>query len=553
MFKSSQQQIYVPSKSVSVKPDVVSDVLPMDQIRLLIPSFIQFFDPSQSYLRFQLQIQDARGVVVPDAKGGAHSLFRNVIIRDGSNSATIHNLEDYNSMVAMTRPFTEQSSVKHKRELFEGVQQDDNTNGSSLYYDAPQPLDGTTALAPQTLARGSKTVDIYLQLHAGILADKVVPNVALQGMRLQLDTEDVLRALQQPHIDGSLEGGLALCSRPNADLIAGAIGTRNGTTTASNIGSITLNTVTDDAGKSNLFAIGDIVYSSADDGTGEAVLGQVRGFFNDGGKLGLSLTLQSVVAAQVPAAPVTAATTRVYYKMSDRSQTLSTKSETQLGETLDKTTKSVSYRISDLEMLVMGVTPPPAYSSAIMKKAQSGEGIAMDYMDSELHRHNQTNSQGVVQIDIPTTCRRAKSIFSQPIADSSYRSLSVSSFSGIPDAARSYQFVIGTELIPSRVAPLSRYSQVIAGTTQTRAESLHSSELEKAISNIGIQVRSLQKISSSFVIARSLNKMGQITDLSDDSVALRVEYGAGAQQKTFNNFIFKLSRVMVKQGTVMVM
>jgi hypothetical protein len=47
--------------------------------------------------------------------------------------------------------------------------------------------------------------------------------------------------------------------------------------------------------------------------------------------------------------------------------------------------------------------------------------------------------------------------------------------------------------------------------------------------------------------------MGQITDLSDDSVALRVEYGAGAQQKTFNNFIFKLSRVMVKQGTVMVM
>ena len=126
MFRSQQESIYVPSRSQSIKPEVVSDVKQLDQIRLLIPSFIQFFDPSQSYLRFQLKIENSRGIIVPDPKCGAHALFRNVIIRDGSNTATIHNLEEYSLQVSMTRPFTEQSSIKHKRELFEGVQEDPN-------------------------------------------------------------------------------------------------------------------------------------------------------------------------------------------------------------------------------------------------------------------------------------------------------------------------------------------------------------------------------------------------------------------------------------------
>lgn len=553
MFKSSDASSFVASKSVSVKPEVVSDVKSLDQIRLLIPSFVQFYDPTQSYLRFQLKMEDARGVVIPDAKAGAHALFRNVIIRDGSNSATIHNLEDYNVAVSMTRPFTEQSSIKHKRELFEGVQQDANNSGASLYYGAPQSLAGTSVNSPQTAEREAKTIEVYLQLQAGIMADKVVPNMALQGTRIQIDTEDILRCLHQPFLDGSLEGGLSLCPRFEADQVAGEIGTRDGATTASNIGDFTTDIVTSDAGEGNPFAIGDKIYASADDGTGEVLLGVARGFFNNAAKLGISLTLQADTGTQVPAAGLTAATTRIYYKLADREQSLSTISETNLTNVADKTTPSVSYTISDLEFLAMSVTPPPAYVSGLTKSVTGGSGIAMDYMDVELHRHNQSNSQGLVQVQVPTITDRAKSIFSVPIADSSYRTLQTSSFSGIPDGARNYQWVIGTELIPSRAAPLARYSQAVGTTTEKKSESLHCSELEKAISNIGMPVRSLQKIADSFVIPRALNKMGQVTTLSDDSVALRVEYPAGSVQKTFNTFIYKLSRVMVKGGVVSVM
>ena len=552
MFKSSQSQTFVPSKSVSVKPDVVSDVLSLDQIRLLIPSFVQFFDPTQSYLKFRLVMENARGIVVPDPKAGAHSLFRNVIIRDGASSATIHNLEDYNTLVSMTRPFTGQSSIKHKRELFEGVQADDNKDGESLYYGLPQSLAGTTANAPQLTKREAKTIECYLQLQAGILADKVVPCAALQGMRFQIDTEDPLRALQLTDVSGSLDGGLTKCPRPLADTAIGIIGTRDGATTASNIGSITLDVLTSGNGENNPFAIGDLIYSSADDGTGEELLGQARGFYDVGGKLGISLTLQANTSVAVPAALITAATSRVYYKIVDRQVALSTKSETNLTNAADKTTPAVSYRMSDIEFLAQSVSPPAGYVSGLMKAASGGSGLMMDYMDVELHRHNQTNSQGLVQIEIPTTTMRAKSLFSVPIADASFRNLAVSSFSGIPDGARNYQWIIGTELIPSRVAPLSRYSQAVGTTTEKRSESVHCSELEKAITNIGMGVRSLQKISDSFCIARGLNKMGQISTLGDESVALRVEYPSGSVQKTFHNFIYKLSRVMVKGGVVMV-
>ncbi len=58
MFKSNNQNVYISSKSQSVKPDVVSDVQAQDQIRLLVPSFISFLDPNETYLKLDLQINN---------------------------------------------------------------------------------------------------------------------------------------------------------------------------------------------------------------------------------------------------------------------------------------------------------------------------------------------------------------------------------------------------------------------------------------------------------------------------------------------------------------
>lgn len=562
MFKANSSNVYIAAKSQSVKPDVVSDVGPLNQIRLLVPSFVSFLDPNDTYLKFNLQIQNARGIVVPDKKGGAHSLFRNVIIRDGGNTTSIENIEDYNALACMVRPYTEQSSIRHKRELREGVQHDANNSGTSLYYGRPSNLAGANAGLPNTTRRVSNVVEVYLKLRSGLFSSGgIVPVGLMNGLRLQIDTEDASRALHQPFITGSLEGGLASCHIPNATLVQDVYPVRQ----AGNVqeASVTLDITTTDAGENNPFAIGDIIYmckNVAGAVVGEVKLGYITGFYVDGGKLGISFLKQfpsgaSGGTAQPVDGSYTKAATHIYYKMADRQNpSLGYFSSTNTAtDTADAFEPGVTYNISNVEMLCSSVQPPDAYVQGMMKKAMTAQGVSIDYITSELHRYNQVNNQGLTQIQIPTLAQRAKAVMCQPIPVANYRNLAQSSFSGRPDFARNYQFVKGTELVPSRQVNLERYSQVVAEGGQTKNEPLHTVELQKALTNINEQVYSLQKVADSFAIARSFNKYGQVTNLADDTLSLRVDYGAGGSAKVFNNYIFKLARLTVANGQVMVM
>lgn len=556
MFKSDAST-YVASKSQSVKPDVVSDVQALDQIRILIPSFVDFLDPRETYFKCELQMQNARGVIVPDHKGGIHSLFRNVILRDGGNTATLENLEDYNAQCCMTSPFTAQSSLTHKRELFEGVQADANNSGESLYYSAPQSLAGAVDVGTAVgTPREAKKIQIYTRLKTGLFSNGMIPVGLMQGMRIQIDTEDPNRALTLPFQGGASLLGDADSHKPNANVGAGSVGTRNGTVGA-NTGELKTNIDTDASGKNNPFAIDDIIYinkktgASYEAGT-EEVLGVVSGFFFNGGKLCLKLTLQADNGVQVPSVAMnTADDAVIYYKITDREKALSVLSATQTANVKDRVIPAPTYTLSDIEMLCQVVEPPVNYQEGLLKKAM-GMGISMDYMTSELHRFNQVNTEGLVQVQIPTLATRGKSVFCQPIPQSHFRTLAQSSFSGRPDGARNYQFVKGTELIPSRVANLERYSQTVGTKGQKRSEPLHLTELQKALANIDEPVHSLQKVADSFVIARGFNKYRQITDLSDTTLSLRVDYDSGSVQKIFNNFVYKLARLTIKEGIVSV-
>ena len=566
MFKANSSNVYIAAKSQSVKPDVVSDVGPLNQIRLLVPSFVSFLDPNDTYLKFNLQIQNARGIIVPDKKGGAHSLFRNVIIRDGGNTTSIENIEDYNALACMVRPYTEQSSIRHKRELREGVQHDANNSGTSLYYGAPTSLTGATAGAPATTRRVSNVVEVYLKLRSGLFSSGgIVPVGLMNGLRLQIDTEDASRALHQPFITGSLEGGFASCHVPDADIANGAFAVRQGG--GAQAASLLLDIATTNDGPNNPFAIGDIIYMGKNDGAdagvpnGEIKLGYVTGFFHTGNKLGVSFLKQFPSATATPAGtaqPVggsyTKAATHIYYKTADRENpSLGYFGATNDGDSADAFEPGVTYNISNVEMLCSSVQPPDAYVQGMMKKAMTAQGVSIDYITSELHRFNQVNNQGLTQIQIPTLAQRAKAVMCQPIPVANYRNLAQSSFSGRPDFARNYQFVKGTELVPSRQVNLERYSQVVGQGGQTKNEPLHTVELQKALTNISEQVYSLQKVADSFAIARSFNKYGQVTNLADDTLSLRIDYGAGGSAKVFNNYIFKLARLTVANGQVMVM
>jgi len=552
MFRAQQQGQYISSKSQSIKPDVVSDVTPLEQIRMLLPSYLGFLDPRQTYLRAVVSVSGGRGQIVPDPEAGVHSLFRNVIIRDGSNTATIESLEDYNALTGATKHYTEQSSIEHKRQLFEGVQPT-ATETNSLYYGQAPSLTGSSSSAPVRTARTKNSPEVYIKLESGLLnGSQIVPVAVLDGVRLFIDTEDPQRALylldQGQGVGQANDSGVFTVAgtpiKPQSD-IASSDFTVTGST---NTFTILTDLDCSDDQKQNPFVIDDILHIELiAGGTYDTKIGLITGFFTDGGKLGIEFRPQR--ADGDIGAAFTASASQLFVKAADRvsEQTgIFTRSDAP-NAAATGTLAAPSYTLSGVEMRCLSVQPPDAYVSGIMSKSTTEGGVSMDILTSELHRHNQVATSGITQDHIPTLAKRAKSLLVQPIPNDNYRQITKHSFAGVPDSARDYQFQFGSELVPSRKASLLRYSQ-----TPSRPEPLHMTELQKALINIGKPVMNLQKIDEHFLIARAFNRYGQTTDLSDETISLRVDYDSGAEQKVFNNYVFKLARVMIKRGIVSV-
>lgn len=563
MFSANNQNAYIPSKSVAIKPEVVSEVSPSDEIRIHIPSFVGFLAPEETKLKMVVKMKNCRGQIAPDHRaGGVHSLFRQVLYRDGGNATTLELNEDYNAYKAMMNHYTKSPSVLHKGELFEGVQDVIGTKHSdkTLYYEALDVDAGATATAPDTSVRVAHDVMVQFQLNSGIFKQgNIIPVSSMNGMRMQLQTDDFLRSCVLVSRQGeknSIEGDVKLTTtdkaqgseiRTTADAPAG-----NG---AGLTGYIALTDIEHD---DHPFAVNDILYIADGGGafTNEEALGTILGFFRTGGTLlGINYNPNRNTGAGLAHAHAFAGDGSVlYFKGEDREKAgqFHTLADVD-GNNFSGSYLAPTYELSEIEMMCQSVQPPPEYVEGLLRAANSSTGISFDIMSYELYRHNQANTTGLMQSQIPTLMTRAKSLFSQPLAtaSSTARSINAHSLSGIVDNAQTYEWIHGVKHMPSRLAPLQRYSQVVtANTGLVRAEALHMSELQKAIVNVGERVLNLQDISHNFVLSRALTKYGQIQDLSQQTLSLRVDYLNGTEQKIFNNYVVGVRRIRVSASGV---
>ena len=558
MFRATSQNQYLPSKSVAIKPDVVSDVVGADQIRFHIPSFLGFIDPNQTYIKFNLKIENARGFLVPDKNCGGHALFRNVSYRDGSNSTELELNEDYNANYALMSNYTKQNSVSHKRELFNGVvnKLGDDLTDPILYYASPAVAGGTTT-APTGLSKTALTPKLQFQLNSGIWKQgKTLPLSAMNGLRMTIDTEEVDRALMYLNDESRFSFLRQSASADNRILTAAAVG---GAKTATN----------DAAGDSRgadadlsttiyqietahtlrkflPFDVDDLLYiADAADGANEERLGTIVGFSVSNGTCAVSYVPDRNTGQGLGIAH--AQGSRLYIKMSDRQVAHQVVGVADVGvNTKSHAILAPTYRMSNIEMVCQQISPPAAFVERLLKASGTEQGVQLDITTYELYRHNQNNVQGLQQMVIPSKMTRAKSLFSQPLAVDRFRDLGNSSFQGLPDSARNYEWIYGTSHYPARLVPLSRYSQTIP-----RVEALHSSELHKAILNVGEKVLSLQRIPNHFALARALTKYGQIMNVSDQTLSLRVDYDSTANTtKIFNNYVYGLRRIVINKDGV---
>ncbi len=545
MFKADNPSVYIPSKSIAIKPDVVSDAVQNDQVRINIPSFVGFIDPNQTYLKYNMVLENVRGMVVPDRNCGGHAVIRNIQYRDGNNQSNIEMNEDYNANYSMMSNYNAQDNIQHKRELFEGFMkhEGDAVANANLYYGARQIAGGADNANPDTSQRPINKPTIQLQLNSGIFKQgKILPVSAMNGLKITIDTEDMKRAFQYLNLLGdstTIHGTkitLTTAGKTAGDDQRGiGAGVRQ------------FSVRTDRAIADHPFDIGDQLYVSDDAAalTNEESLGFINGFFSVGGLLGITYTPNRNTAAGL--AHDHAIGSLVYIKYAERMVAHTCFSPNDGANVATRVIPEPSYKLNDIEMLVQSVQPPEGYANGLLKASQSAGGIQFDIMTYELYRHNQSNTNGLLQAQIPTLAKRAKAVFIHPLRSDVARDIVVSSLTGIPDNAVNYEFIHGSKHFPSRLAPLNRYSQAVADGSN-KNEALHTSELQKAIVNVGEKVHNLQKIAKHFVIARSLSKYGGTMDLSGDTLSVRVDYNAGAHTKLFNNYVYCLRRVMVKNG-----
>jgi hypothetical protein len=557
MFKANQDTTFVPTKTISIKPEAQVNYNPknQNQVRWLIPQYIGFFDPRGTTLKYKLQMS-GRGHPKPDFKGGVHSLWRDVRVRDGTASTEMEMLSDYNVFVSQWWDYTNNESINHKRDLFEGRSANSDYDNQLFYGSMGNWTNGDI-----TTTYDRKTLEINQPIHSGILGgSKVFPVVATQGLRCEMTLDQFQRSCITTSNLGEdvgdwLTSKVAILGATGADDNA-----KQAKTAIDSEFSVVIRRGADNndpqgGGRginrsaepvnNNPFDIGDPIYIRKADNSDETLLGIITKFGKDGD--------DDCVISYIPARangdalgtdfPVGS---RVYYKVADR---LNGYVPTNVpANQIAQASVGQSYQISDLEMLLLQVQPPAQYVEGMMKQISSEKGLSLDYRTHSLYRFNLNTLNGLTNQLIPATQQRAYSIFSVPLNQGEQLDIRASAFQGAIDGCQNYQYVFGGSLIPDRPINLQRYTQDPA-----RTDALHLVELEKALINANYGVRNLLRVPSKFLIGRAFSKYGQIFNLQNESLSLRIEYQGATEQKLFEHFVCYLRRVNISPNGVMAM
>lgn len=547
MFKANQGQQFVPTKVVSIKPEAQVNYNPktQNQVRWLIPQYLGFIDPRSTYMKYNLQMS-GRGHAKPDWRAGVHSLWRDIRIQDGTGSAELEMLQDYNVLTANWWNWTNNESIDNKRDLFEGRSRNKNVD-NQLFFGESSPWQ--TASVDSTFTR--KNVEIQQPIYSGVLGgDKVFPVVATKGLRCQMTLDNLRRSLVFNDTIGfqSEPCGLKVVKNAGDDAKVAIDSKFNIKVQQPSDGPAGVGVFRNASPyNNNPFDIGDLLYvADIADGANEESLGVITNFTKDGdGDLTIEYIANRANASGL--ANTHAVGSAVFIKSQDRINGVVVADVPQ--EQIDQANEEISYTISNLEMLVLQVQPPADYVNAMMSQVNSSGGLSIDFRSWTLYRFNLNTINGLTNQLIPANQKRAYSILSVPLAINRQNVLThdESSLVGVPDNAKNYQYVFRGNLIPDRPVKTERFS-----LTTATPNALALVETEKALVNANYGVRNLTQSNEKFVVARAFSKYNQVFDLSAGDLALRVEYEGAQLEKLYEHFVQYIRRINIGTNGVMV-
>ena len=564
------------------------------KVQITIPPEVKFMDGKNSYLEFDLKIDQTFATDVPPTRlqldpNGAELLLKNMRIYDGSRGNLLEELVEYQSWVNLKYDYDADDSLRSKRALEEGGTQWTPTNRGTRGTSRSQATDTMTNPYFKASTIGAdinvdydathlQTCKCCIPIHAGIFSDKIFPVMLTNGLYIEIDLAPAPEVIKQldsvsryrrtplnPHFHSLGDNATTtwLTSNTNAQT-SFLCGTGN-------------NLVGADAVAKFPFVCGEFInFVKYNDNTKvgrftqNAVEVGITGFKIDEIKLHASGKVE--VVCDTPAGLINDGT--------EQDGAIDITQDFVLYSTSVSETASypVGYTISNVNLIVHKVELDPSYEKGMMAKLREGKAVEFDIMSWTNYKHSALASDKQTSFNFHCNNSRAKSLIIQP-QDATIYSTPVmmcggseaenketykitedsmdiklnsvsSAYSGICDGLTSIQYQIDGKLVPSR--PISTRKCA----TKKSIDQFPLYELEKTLSNADIVPRSFAKYLENWNVGRGFGVHGGHLDLRNKDLTCIFKYedavNVPVKNKMYQAFVYHIRRIVIKDGAVSV-
>ena len=466
-FWSADEKIPVQQTKVSIPAEHGLDYEAGQKINIHIPPTIKYFQPKESYLAFEVELENPKvgGVDRPvrltlDGETGAQCLIRDIRIHSGGSGAVLlEEIQGYNTLCALRYDYESNDAIREKRALTEGVVQYTPTqrgtygqsktgiNNTRLNpYTTPYKnnVDGTLPVSRTKAGDGDKNfgeegnttqgsqynkVKCLLPLHTGIFSSgKVFPALLTEGLRLEIILEDaskVLRLPDQLHPNRKTTMGLQFHSTSGKDNeidTASGVWTKSGGKSTDTFYVQRTNNMIDLENcplviGQRIALYKDVLWSDQKSNAKRRMITDgdmiikglrfVKGGNNStlGGEFGLlEITLTASVKNQSDE------DVGSLYFVKDNS-ILECSSGTM---TPASTTMTCNYKVKNTEMILQTLTMPAGYTQKLMSMMGGGGAMNYDFLSYTNYKFSQLKGDRVMNMRLPLNQTKAKSILCIP-------------------------------------------------------------------------------------------------------------------------------------------
>ena len=593
-FWTAEDRIPIGQTKVAVPAEHGLDYNPGQKIEFHIPSSVNFFQPKESYLKFDVLLSNptsAKTFLQLDGQLGGQVLIRDLrIYSGGAGRVLLEEYQNYNVLTAVKYDYELNDTIKQKRALTEGCVYYDERNRSTtgLRQDTANNLSNNPFFdAPSTGSRTSaepafKKCKCLLPLNTGIFSnEKIFPVGLTDGLIVEIILEEAkncIRTLDTTMLNRKLFGNpIFLSSNGTSDTAAPADPNANPQYPAAANGSgfdsflirrDNMMGISTDVGPSQIpFCVGqrigfvDVNASTTpvdNPSTGATTYGIIDGIYYDAGTKNCARI--ELTAKYIPTNAMDA-----NFIVVDKSV-----------DSISDANWKPSYQVTNCEFIVQQVTMPQGYTAKLASMMKEGGAMNYDFLSWTNYKTSQIASEKLTTLRVPLTQSRAKSVLAVPIDASVYTQKEIMlgdgteveyydryaekngrnqnrsvrpGLVGITDNISQYQLFYDGKLNPSRKVKCNKIS------SKTSIDQQPLIELEKALVMAGIKPHSMMNFQKNFIIGRALSLQDGVYDTRGKDFQLQVEYQETAPpafNKLWNTWCAHLRRIVISGNAIQI-